>query len=73
MRLGKGTIGLVEQTCRRALSGECVVEVPAPSLPKAGQMFEAVSPHIEAAGGTPLRRDLAWLLPNGSTIRIVPE
>ena len=70
MRLGKETLGLIESQVSRALAGECVLTVPAPSLSLARRMYDGASPHVERLGGRPVRSALRWDLPNGSEIRI---
>ena len=73
MRLGKAALGCVEEQVSKAWAGECVVEVPAPSLSLARKVFAAVSPHIEQRGGRPDVRRMKWSLSNGSEIRIVTD
>lgn len=73
MRLGKTAIRVVEQTVQRALSGECIVSVPAPSRCHAHAIFRGASPHIERMGGCPHTRDLSWRLPNGSLIVVMVD
>jgi hypothetical protein len=70
MRLGGKTSAIIASVVNKAMSGECLVTIPAPSHALARRMFYGVSPHIERYGGKPASRDLAWRLPNGSEIRI---
>ena len=73
MRLGKMALEAVEMTVQRALSGECVVRVPAPSRCHARAIFKGASPHVERMGGCPQTRDLSWRLPNGSLIVVMVD
>lgn len=73
MRLGKEALGYVDSQVRKALSGECVVTVKAPSLSLARRMYMGVRPHIEERGGVPNDRRMSWALPNGSEIRVVVD
>lgn len=71
MRLPKETKKAIETTVERALGGECLVLVDAPSLSLASRMYEAASSIVERRGGSPVPELKAWRLPNGSEIRIV--
>lgn len=70
MRLSKRAAQSVSGVVARAMAGECVVRVAAPSRSVARRMFYGVTPHIENLGGRPAPKDLFWRLPNGSEIRI---
>jgi hypothetical protein len=70
MRLGQRATDLIGTVVSRAMAGECVVKIEAPSRSVARRMFEGVTAHIEEMGGNPAPRHLAWHLPNGSEIRI---
>lgn len=70
MRLGARATDLIGGVVSRALSGECVVRVQAPSTAVARRMFDGVTEHIERYGGRPLASHFSWHLPNGSVIRI---
>ena len=70
MRLGKTAKEALHDTVRRALSGPCVVTVPARSRAMVYRMFEGVTPHMEEYGAVARPHMLSWALPNGSLIRI---
>lgn len=71
MRLGKEAKLALHETARRALSGPCVVQVPARSRSLAYRIFDSVTPHMEQLGAVPQPRVLEWQFPNGSKVRIV--
>ena len=70
MRLGARATDLIGSVVNRAMSGECVVCIPAPSRQVARSIFQGVTHHIEGKGGRPAPSQLSWRLPNGSEIRI---
>jgi hypothetical protein len=70
MRLGQRSTDIIGSVVAKAMSGECVVRVDAPSRVVARRMFDGVTRYIEERGGSPAPRNLAWHLPNGSEIRI---
>lgn len=69
MRLGKSHVQHIDEVARKALSGECMITVPAPSWRLARQIFEAATPHMEERGAR-VAGALVWAFSNGSHVKV---
>lgn len=70
MRLNKEAQDALRKTVHKALSGQCVVRLPARDRRVARRIFFGVSPHFEEYGAVAQPSMLSWQLPNGSRIEI---
>ena len=73
MRLGKAHLERIDEVARKALAGECLVSVPAPTRYAALAIFSAATPHMEQRGARTVDKALAWIFTNGSRVVVSVE